>query len=158
MSEMSLREFRQTVADIVKPVLTQHGYGPSSLQIIEDDDHSVQFEKMLAEGICCLIDFQRSRHYIPPTLEFQVFLMREQLTDSARSNVCYAPLGIDLRNVMKGLHRVDIFVPQVYTWEFTDRQSLSERLEHALSLVLTYGIPWLEDPNSNMDWTKASAE
>jgi hypothetical protein len=146
----SISEFLGLIAVLLA---AEQGYVLSDFQIIDDDD-SVVFGKMLTEGICCLIDFQRSRHYIPPILGFQVFLMREQLTDSVRSNVCYAPLGIGLRNIMRGLHHVDIFAPGVYAWEFIDRQSLEERLEHAISLMLMHGISWLEDRDSNMDWTQ----
>ena len=53
-------------------------------------------------------------------------------------------------------YRLSIFAPGTYFWEFSDETSLSELLASIKVWLIDYGINWLEDPKSNLEWVKQS--
>lgn len=79
-------------------------------------------------------------------------LIRRRLEVHADEDSPFRPLIIDLRNLMLGLYDMNIFPSNQYAWEFTDEKTLVKQIEHAQHFVLEYGIKWLEDPMSNLEW------
>ena len=109
--------------------------------------------KSVDTGVRFGIQYELLPHFIDPIRSFQISLIRlVQQDDSYRVNSEYTPLAIDLYNFMWGVHKREIFPPGIYEWEFSDQASLLALLEQAQSWLVEYGIPWLEDPLSNMEW------
>ena len=98
-------------------------------------------------GILCRIDFQLMQHFVPPVREFKVLLSRLKLPDFVADETGYSPLTMDLPGLMSLVYKRNIVPPGKY-WEFTDERGLEEQLAHVQSLLMDYGIPWLEDPLS----------
>ena len=61
---------------------------------------------------------------------------------------------IDLPNLLRGFYRLDMFLAGAFPWEFSDEPSLLNVLTGTTGLLIDYGIRWLEDPASNLDWVK----
>ena len=132
--------------------LVEHGYQILAEPSYFSSDYSPEFEKAISLGVICIIRFQPIP--VPDIDSFQVFLIRRRLEIHADEDSPYRPLILDLRNLMLGLYGMDIFPPKQYHWEFTDEESLIERLKHAERYIVEYGIKWLEDPRSNIDWVR----
>ena len=113
----------------------------------------MEFWKTPVTGVYCLIGFDFLRTTMIPN-EFKVLLIRRRLEIHADEDSPYRPLIIDLRNLMLGLYDMNIFPPKQYAWEFTDEETLVEQIEHAQHFILDYGIKWLEDPRSNLNWIR----
>lgn len=118
----------------------------------EPTPYSVELGKLPVPGVLCLIRFQL---IFPPDIhKFQVILIRRRLEDFPIKEVSFKPLYLDLRNLMFGLYNINIFPPKQYDWEFRDKESLLKQVAHAQPLIIEYGIKWLEDPLSNVEWVK----
>jgi len=113
--------------------------------------HSVAYEKQIYPGIICAISFQLKQYFNPPNKEFKVNLGRTQEAKGER----YRPLIITLRNLMTYYYKERISPPEQFFWQFTDSDELAENLKRTEKLVIDYGIRWLEDPDTSMDWIKA---
>ena len=127
--------------------LLEYGYQTQQEQAY----YGAEFWKIPMKGIYCLIGFDLFRTSIILN-EFRVLLIRRRLEDFADNDSRYKPLNINLRNLMLGLYNMDIFPTEHYSWEFTDEQSLLKQVANAEHFILEYGIKWLEDPMSNLDW------
>jgi hypothetical protein len=115
--------------------------------------YSVELGKIPTTGVTCLIRFQ----LIPVSTvnRFQAILIRRRSEDFPLGEVRYKPLYMDVFNLILGLYkRKDIFPLGQYEWEYLDENSLVEQIANAQTLIIDYGIPWLEDPTSNIDWVK----
>lgn len=146
---MSKIKFKRTVLRSTSH-LAQRGY-----QVAEPGPgpEVVQFWKNPVTGIRCGVEFELIPQFIPPVRQFNVVLFRRRLPDFPEEELHYSPLAIDLPNLTRGFYRLSV-LPLGKYWEFTDEQSLSQQLAHAQSLLMDYGIPWLEDPTSNVEWVK----
>lgn len=149
METLPFPEFRSVVIETVSE-LTERGYQLSSVGHVNDLAVSTGYHKLLDPSTMCEISFQLLPYEEP--FGFKVNLYRRPSSEDAVSRYCH--LGIDLWNLMKGFFEIDPFPPGVFHWEFVHEQSLRTQIIHAQSLILKYGIPWLEDPLSNVDWVK----
>lgn len=140
---MSKIKFRDTILRSTSFLILQ-GY-----QIYEPDPVAfvVRFKKEPVPGILCQINFQLMQHFIPPVRAFNVPLSRLKLPNSVADETSYSPLTIDLPSLMRLVYGRDITPPGKY-WEFIHEQSLRDQLADVQSLLMDYGIPWLEDPLS----------
>ena len=149
------------------------GQGPACLHGagLGASDH-LYYEKSVREtGMICWIGIQLSQHALPPfKREFTVDLSRRR-DPEATSNVVYEGLGTRLPQLLKYHFNVPIYIegygwwgeppdkedekPFVYLsarhwWQFETQKEFEEQLANVLDLLLKYGIPWLEDPESRM--------
>ena len=145
---MSKIKFKHTVLHATQPLI-QHGY-----LVDESGSDAIRFLKSPVTGVRCIIEFQLLPNFIPPSRLFNVWLFRVQLPDFPGSEQRYLPLAISLPNLMAGFYNLRIFPPEKYYWEFTEEQSLAEQITQAQSLLVDYGIRWLEDPASNIEWVR----
>jgi hypothetical protein len=131
------------------------------------------FEKYIAEmGAKCWIGFQLSQHSLPPLSkrEFTVDLSRMSDSGIAADVVC-EPLGTRFPQLLQFHFDVPVYLegrgwwleppdeetqkPRVdlsglQWWQFETQAEFEEELAKVLDLLMTYGIPWLEDPKSRM--------
>jgi hypothetical protein len=147
---MSRVRFRQSVIKHMG-LIEEKGY---RLEEKAANSDTVQYSKLLIPGIRCEIEFQPLSHYIPPVRRFKVNLARLRLPDFDKDSSYYAPLAISLMNLLRRYYNLDIFPQDKIAWTFTDKQDLSEELTTVQTLLLEYGIDWLEDPASNVEWVK----
>ncbi len=147
MSIITLGEFKQQVLNNVSGLLGRHGYMATIKN--DPDDWSLVYTKQVSKSTWSEIGFQLLENHIPPMREFKVWLNRAT-SDDVKGN--FEDLHIDMRNMVQGVYGINIFPKGTYYWKFVDHSSLREALLNAVSLVEQYGIPWLEDPKSNMDW------
>jgi hypothetical protein len=140
---MSKIKFRQTVLRSTSFLILQ-GY-----QVQEPDPSGfvVRFREIPVPGILCRIDFQLMQHFIPPVRAFNVPLSRLRLPNSVADETGYSPMTMDLPGLMRLVYQRNV-VPPGKHWEFMDERGLEEQLAHVQSLLVDYGIPWLEDPLS----------
>lgn len=145
-SPMDKNHFKATVQRATHKLL-ERGYKIQE----ESPFYTVEFQKTPVTGVFCLIGFDLFRIETVPN-EFKILLVRRRLEDFAHEDSYYKPLIIDLRNLMIGLYKMDIFPPRQYAWQFIDKNSLRKQVENAEDFIIEYGIKWLEDPMSNLDW------
>ena len=148
---MQENEFKDIVRDSTLK-LVGYNYQISNEPSYYSSNDSVEFENPVSLGVICIIRFQPM--YLPDIHMFQVWLIRHRLEIHAEEDSPFKPLIIDLRNLMLGLYEIDIFPPKQYAWEFDDKEILLKQIEHAQQFILKYGIQWLEDPMSNIDWVR----
>ena len=115
------------------------------------DSHIIEFRKILTPSVYAQVEFQLYQIFIAPTREFNVNLLRIRLPSFPEIESRYTTLNVGLYQLMKIMYEQDIFPADTFGWEFTDESSLQERLAYAQTLVIDYGIKWLEDPLSDMD-------
>ena len=113
------------------------------------------FRKNAADGTVYEIDFQLVPQFMTPTKRWMnIDLFRRCLiTKPAASDGC-TPLAIDLVNLLRMYYRLSIFPPGVHIWEFSNETSLTKVLASVQVWLVDYGIKWLEDPASNIEWVK----
>ncbi len=117
----------------------------------------IPLRKMLNSEIDCAIMFQLMQHSVPPRRRINVWLLREpRPTGRELAENYFPPLHIDLVNLVRGYYGIEVFSPGTFHWEFTDELGLFNQVQHIQSLLIEYGIKWLEDPFSNMDWVYQS--
>lgn len=146
-SLMDINEFRKIIHHATKE-LVEYGYHIQK----ESPIYLVEFGKVVSIGVLCIIGFQPL--HVPEIDMFQITLIRRRMKDFPVEETNYKPLYIDLRNFMLGFYKKNIFPPKQYDWKFTDEASLMEQVANAQLLVVEYGIKWLEDPKSNVDWVR----
>lgn len=127
--------------------LAKRGYKPEEGPA---PDH-VYIGKTLVDGIHAQI---RIQFFAPPLQQFNVWLFRTRSPEYSGNEEHYQPLIMPLYSLMYIYFKVEIFPRGKVVWEFADRQSLLEELRHAQTLLLDYGIGWLEDPTSDMEWVR----
>jgi hypothetical protein len=147
MKMMTEKDFKDTLRHATTELIN-HGYE------LERDPpmHSVEFRKLVITGVYCLIRFQLI--HIPDISIFQVVLIRRRLENFSIEDHLYKPLYLDLVNLITGLYKKEIFPPEQYAWDFTDEASLLAQITTAQALIIEYGLKWLEDPASNIDWVR----
>jgi hypothetical protein len=145
--------FRQSVVSHM-PLLVERGYR------LEEKDASdlVVFGKHLIPGVYCMIRFDPKSRFIPPVRWFGVDLARIRLPDFDKisDENGYVPLIAPLRDLLRTYYHLDVFPPGKITWGFTNKQEFYEELTVIQGLLLEYGVKWLEDPTSNIEWIKRS--
>lgn len=146
MKTFPFAEFKSIVVETAME-LTSQGY---QLTHAFPPELSVSYLKALDQTTVCEVSFQLLP-YIDP-FGFKVNLYRRPASEDAISRYC--SLGIDLRNLMLGFYEKNPFPSGVFYWEFTDNQSLVSQLTRVQSILIDYGVKWLEDPSSNIDWVK----
>lgn len=143
---MESDSFRDVVHRAATKIL-EHNY-----QIQETSSlYTVEFQNVPVMGVYCLIGFDLVEASVIPN-KFKVLLIRRRLEDFLNEDSLYKPLIMDLRNLMLGLYKINIFPPKHYDWEFIDVESLTKQIEHAQEYIVNYGITWLEDPDSDLNW------
>jgi hypothetical protein len=153
---MTKNKFKDTVLR-ESAILRQADYQPSKQHpapII------VQFQKEIATGMLCKIQFQLlwdadSRYSAEGN--FEVLLSRTRLHNFPIYESRYAALEIDLPNLMWFKNEIKVGPTGRY-WEFADAESLREQLIRAQVFLRDYGIPWLEDPLSQDLWAIPAAD
>jgi hypothetical protein len=145
---MSIIDFESIVKNSTLR-LTELGYQFQN----ETSLYAVEFWKIPFTGVYCLIGFDLFESSVLP-YKFKILLIRRRLEDFTDDESRYSPLYFDMRNLMLRLHRIDIFPSNQYAWEFIDETSLINQVLNAQSFVVEYGINWLEDPKSNINWSK----
>ena len=131
--------------------LAQMGYRPKE----SGTGELVSFEKRSHDGTVYEVQFQLIQ-FASASRWLSVLLFRRfSATPPDVTSVC-TPLAMDLDNVLRGVYYLDIFPAGKMPWEFQDEPSLSLLLATIKVLLVDYGIKWLEDPASNMDWVKQS--
>ena len=138
-------------------ILRQANYQPS-------EQHPapiiVQFQKEIATGVLCKIQFQRLLYAGPlygPERDYEVRLSRVRLPNFPTDESRYATLQIDLPQLMWFKYKIEVGPTGRY-WEFTDAESLRDQLIRAQVFLRDYGIPWLEDPLSQDLWAISVAD
>jgi len=114
-----------------------------------------RYSKTLNLGVHLSIDFQTSSWTTPPQRGFYVNLSRERLLNySGREDEFIQFRFMLLYNIMNGVYQMWDFQKNKYNWEYlsTSKESLVKELGEIQPLLIKYGIPWLEDPKSNLEW------
>ncbi|GEM_PF-6257927 len=129
--------------------LMQRGYSP------EPSEHPflVWLWKQLDEGVRCAVRFELLPYFDPQGFQVTVLRRRQRATVNRRQP--YAPVILDLRNVASLLFGKELFAPGRYYWNFSDEIALVQQIAQAQSAILEYGLPWIEDPQSNTGKVKA---
>ncbi len=138
-------------------ILREANYRPSEQH---PASNIVQFQKEIATGVLCKIQFQLLRYAGPlygPERDFQVLLSRTRLPNFPTGESLYTDLEIDLPNLMWFKYKIKVGPTGRY-WEFIDTESLRGQLIRAQVFLRDYGIPWLEDPLAQDLWVISVAE
>lgn len=156
---MQLEEFAAIVVEHV-PALSAKGYQRERLEM-GDEGGYVEFEKELIPGVRCIIQFQwfpyLSKYEAGEPMRFQLSFIRLRSPEYAGESHLYGPLNLGLRNII--IFEYGVNPPPVGgDWKFTTESELVEQLGVVQDLILRYGIPWLEDPDSNIDSVKRSKD
>lgn len=106
----------------------------------------VRLEKTLVPGITCSIQFHSKSHIILPNKEFGVVLFRFKAKDFEPKDGIYAFLRLDLIAMVQKHYTTVQLRPDKYSWEFVTKEDFHSELTLVENLLVTYGIPWLEDP------------
>ncbi len=125
------------------PGLLRRGYSPEPLE----DSFLVWFWKELDEGVRCAVRFELSRFFNPSSFKITVLRRRQRAT--VNRDKPYAPIILDLRNVASLLFGKELFPPNRFDWDFSNEVTLIQQIVEAQKATIEYGIPWIEDPNSN---------
>jgi hypothetical protein len=150
--------FKQRLIKTVSPYLQQLGYElaerPESVGI-----GVFFYRKYLYEDIYSFVSFQLMRWHPPPVRaasvlrRFQVGLWRNRGPqphyghndgENRYENWLYMPLGQLLWVTLD----VKVYASQYHEWEFSTLEELETQLQDAVGKLIQYGIPWLEDPES----------
>jgi hypothetical protein len=147
---MAKLRFKQTVLHAMS-FLAQFGYQFQEPRV----GGFVPFQKIAADGTTYEIEFQLVPQFMTPTKRWMnIDLFRRCLAPTPGKNSRCTPLAIDLSNLLRMFYQLNIFPPGTYIWEFSDEKSLTELLANVKVWLVGYGIKWLEDPKSNIDWVK----
>jgi hypothetical protein len=148
--ELDFETFKQIVLQNIER-LNESGYHYEERGIPD----VVYLAKPLVSGVHCRIGFQLKWHFFSPVQRFNVWLYRTRTKDFPEENVSFLPLVINLRNLMGSVYQIQVFAPGQFFWEFTDEQSLAKQISSVEKLLLDYGIRWLEDPDSDIQWMRS---
>ena len=148
---MNLNDFKDIVRDSTLKLI-EYGYRILTESSAYASPYSIELEKVIAMGVICVIRFQPI--HVPEVDMFQVILIRRRMENFTAANITLKPLYIDLPNLMLGIYKKDIFPPRQYAWKFSSETDLEEQISNAQSLVIDYGIKWLEDAMSSIDWVQ----
>ena len=131
--------------------LADRGYVHNDSEFV----HDVEFTKAIEPGIDCTVMFQwMDRGGFAPANEFNVVFRRLRSLDAKGDVAAYINVQMGLRNLLRGVYGQDPLPKDHFAyWTFQTEAELRKRLEEVEPLIMEYGIPWLEDPNSNLDWT-----
>lgn len=150
---MIVEEFALTVHKEMKH-LKEFGYQ------LEGTKTRVSFVKHLNTDIECEIVFdlveEMSMPYLP-YWQYDVELFRRRRTKVSQLDKFYRPLAIDLGNLLQSYYALDLSDSKLKSlkWTFGEKEELEKQLEIVQSLLLEYGVPWLEDRTSDIDWVKS---
>ncbi len=153
---MARIKFKDTVLR-ASTILRQANYQPSEQHPAPD---IVQFQKEIATGVLCKIQFQllwNVGSLYGAEGDFKVLLSRTRLPNFPTDESRYAALNIDLPNLMWFKYEIKVGPTGRY-WEFTDTESLRGQLVRAQVFLQDYGIEWLEDPFSQDLWVVPVAD
>lgn len=150
--------FRQRLIRTVFPCLLPLGYDlvkrPESVGI-----GMFFFGKHLYDDIYSFVSFQLMRWHPPPVRaapvprRFQVSLLRNRgpqphyghgSGENCYKNWLYMPLDQLLWTVLD----VKVYSSQYHEWKFFTSEELETQLQDAAEKLIQYGIPWLENPES----------
>lgn len=145
---MAKIRFKRNILRTTSP-LEERGYQNADLGRGTD---TVGFLKFLEVGIRCQIYFDLKQHFFAPVREFDVMVHRRPTEEYSGDNSHFAPVTMNIPNLMRGVFKQDIFPEGKFHWAYTDEQTLLDEATHAVSILIDYGIPWLEDPHSNIEW------
>lgn len=121
------------------------GYQPDNAL---ENEFIVELSKQLADGVWSRIRFQ-----LLPWWElqaFNVYVLRRRTSSPLDYANPYAPVILDLQNLSSLLAGGNIFPPDNFMWEFADKVSLISEITKAQASIIKFGIPWIEDPKSNV--------
>ena len=152
--DISYKQFRRSVLETAAPTMEEYGYHVVGEEEKDPQNAIVDFRKHLHPDISCIVSFQLMLSHIPAVRDFQVFLSRKRADNSGDGKDEFVYLGMSLRNVLKGVFNIDISAKRLFEWAFVDEETLVESLIQATSYVALNGILWIEDPKSNMKWTR----
>jgi hypothetical protein len=142
---METNEFNNVIRDMPLK-LFEYGY-----QILTNESiYSVDLGKMVTLGVFCIVRFQPV--HVPEIDMFKVVLIRRRAENFPLGETNYKPLYMDLLNLIMGFYKKKIFPSKQYAWKFSDDRNLVEQITNIQSIIINYGIKWLEDPTSNLDW------
>jgi hypothetical protein len=147
MSHINFEDFYNAVMQLAE-ILEEKGYlaTPS-----EDEHRLVEFTKPIGRGIVCTVSFQWLEARLLARQEFNVSLRR--LRSSNKHLEGYMNLRMDLPNILRGLYGIDPFPEgHIGYWRFHSKEELHQHLGKVQPLIINYGIPWIEDLESNLDW------
>lgn len=153
--EVKFPTFKKYVLQASEQLLSM-GY---SLTEAEDRAMIVKYEKSLSEGCTALVIFQYNWDYMPPEQTFKVSLRRHSPKETPRESLCPTLIFLLFKLLILKYH-----IPQAELkvnhkgWVYRNRRELKTQMETAMQYLLHYGIPWLEDPASNMDEFKPRAQ
>ena len=146
-------EFQEALYKIVAPELEAMGY---KLIVEHDIDFLPScFSKKLWNNLTAYIIFGFRKHPGHPKRFAGVHLCRTASSDPFDPNWVYYDtwLQIELGQLLWLLRNLPIDKPgrpQEREWQFQNMAELETVLNELVNLLRTYGIPWLEDPNSKL--------
>jgi hypothetical protein len=114
----------------------------------------VGFRKDLVPNLICQVSYQLNHHYVSPVRSFSINLGRWWSPPKARPSdqAKFEPGGDKLFYLLQGLYGINCLPAGKYRWEFTDNDELVSQLRKANLYLIKYGLSWLEDPQSTVDW------
>jgi hypothetical protein len=145
---MAKLKFKRSLLQTTSP-LEEKGY---QLDTKKRGIGDIDFMKFPIDGIRCEISIQLKQHFIAPVRNFDVMLFRIRTPDFSEGDPHFSPLNSSLPYLMKHVFNKEIFPEGKFFWTYTDEHTLLDEASHAVSLLVEYGIGWLDDPGSNMEW------
>lgn len=147
MSSKEFIQFRNVLSQHEVPLRTS-GYIP----VPSEFDYHLDYTRIIQDNIQCYVSLQLLGNGTPPN-EINVWLKRRHLKDTIQNSDIYTNLHMSLRNVMIGVYKQDP-LPADYVgyWRYENPEELQTVIPHLVSLIVEYGIPWLENPTSNLNW------
>lgn len=129
-------------------VLLSMGY---SLKHSIEREMIVKYEKFITDSCYARIYFQYNWNYLPPEQTFIISLRRSSYKGK-KDNMPCSVLNVPLFKllILKSLVPPDELKTNFKGWVYTNELELKSQLETAMKYLLSYGIPWLEDPSTTM--------
>jgi hypothetical protein len=146
---ISSTRFQELTRAIVDNNLVIHNYGKR-----EDAQYfgnfSIPYQKVLQAGISSNIDFDLKHAHSATSQFFSITLYR---INEHKDTVSYPTLfKVTLRNLLLFEYQINPFLPDKLRWEFSGEEQFIAEMTKAFNLLVQYGIPWLEDPDSERHW------
>jgi len=144
---MAKVRFKKTLLRIVKPTLELLGY--EFVEIPGWSPGVFLFRKRLWDNVYAFVNFWVHPISYPPSFSFTVDLIRNQ-GDEPKPACVDHEICLDLRlgHVLKSYYKLDFYPYGDHWWEYSSRDELDTQIRDALEKLVTYGLPWLEDPAS----------
>jgi hypothetical protein len=104
----------------------------------------------LGENVHCFIEWQLLAFAQSPLARFQINLLRNRGHDARAATTYPDRVERSLSWVMWHVYSVRLLPQDDSWWQFRDEQELGHALANAGKLLFAYGVPWLEQRETQL--------